>query len=159
LRQDNVWAALVIARDQLVDPLSRAFEFAGGFGHREVVFADGFDNRHIRVVVAHSPLWAGSVNDVSTDLSTITCFRQLRGSVSDVLTDLSTITEKTPVPKCQLSPDSQHCLGHFVISRDIVDTMSRDMVDRYRRVVGTVFFPRGGICFYLLLFLFKRLGW
>ena len=46
-----------------------------------------------------------------------------------------------------------------VISRDIVDTMSRDMVDRYRRVVGTVFFPRGGICFYLLLFLFKRLGW
>lgn len=32
--------------------------------------------------------------------------------------------------------------------------MSRDMVDRYRRVVGTVFFPRGGICFYLLLFLF-----
>src|SRR5699024_7635500 len=32
--------------------------------------------------------------------------------------------------------------------------MSRDMVDRYRRVVGTVFFLRGGICFYLLLFLF-----
>lgn len=31
------------------------------------------------------------------------------------------------------------------ISRDIVDTITRDMVDRYRRQVGTEYFPFGGI--------------
>ena len=65
--------------------------------------------------------------------------REWGGSVNDVLTDVSTVLDKTAGCWCQLCPDAGHCWGRFVISRDIVDIVSRDMVDTLRRRVRTLF--------------------
>lgn len=50
---------------------------------------------------------------------------------------------KTAEPRCQLSTDTGHCLGRGVISPDILDSLSRDMVDSWPHRLRTQF-PAGG---------------
>lgn len=68
---------------------------SGCLANAHVLFGHGFDDGEVGVVVAHGSL-------------------SLAGCVNDVATDVSTITTGAGVGwKCQLSPDAGHHGAHF----------------------------------------------